>query len=99
MLGVYPSRTGSWTTPQELAGLVGRWMECENEIHKTWGCFLKKMPLGGKKKKLTKINHSHEIAKYTIRNIRLYHNIPRSTEGNTLLTGAQNQDQHISAPS
>lgn len=63
------------------------------------GMFSKKDASWRKKKKLTKINHSHEIAKYTIKNIRLYHNIPRSTEGNTLLTGAQNQDQHISAPS
>lgn len=51
---MYPSRTGSWITPKELAGLVGRWMECENENHdtKTWGCFLKTCLVEGGKNNL-----------------------------------------------
>lgn len=96
MLGVYPSRTGSWITPQELAGLVGRWTECENENHntETWGCFLKQQ-----QKKKPKIYLSQKIAKCTMKNIHLYHNIARNTEWTTPLTGAQNQGvQHISAP-
>lgn len=51
---MYSSRTGSWITPKELAGLVRRWMECENEKHdtETWGCSLKRCFVEGGKKNL-----------------------------------------------
>lgn len=99
LLGVYPSRTGSWITPKELAGLVGMdevWKS--KPRYQNLGMFSKKMPRGGKE--ISKINHVQGFAKCSIKTIRLYHNIPRNTEWNTFLTGAQNQDvRHISAPS